>query len=219
MSDLRTKCQELADLENSSHISTAMWNRFISMKYALLYGAVCDTGSRYFETSSTITATGATSYNEPADHRMTVGMDRLSGTSKRVPVYELMVAERTIYSGETGDARYFAHIDDQIYLYPNPSSGTYYYLYVPQATDLSSYADADLVDVCDGSGESYLVWSVAAVALAKSESDATFALAQAEEAKQELIAWAARRMMYEPRRRVIDTWVEPGLLIEGDWPL
>ena len=218
MSTLRTRCKRRADQENASFISDSEWNALISEKYGELYGVVCDTGSRYFETSSTITATGATSYNEPTDHRSTVGMDRLDGTS-RVPVFgPISPHERNIYSGETGDARYFDHVDDQIYLYPKPASGTYYYLYVPQSPDLSAYADGDLVDVCDEAGEAMLIWGVAAIALAKADSDVRLALQQEAAARERLQAWAAMRMMNEPRRRVIDSWIEPGYLVNGDWP-
>lgn len=217
MSTIRTRCKQLADLENSSHVADAVWNWFISQKYGEAYGVVCDAGSRYFETTETITATGAASYAEPADHRSTVGMDRLSGT-KRLPVYELMVAERNIYVGSTGDAQYFTHVNGLIYLHPNPSSGTYYYLYVPQSPDLSSAADGTLVDLCDESGEAMVVWGVVAMALAKGEADARMALAQEAAAKERLMTWAARRMQYEPRRRVVDAWVEPGTYIEGEWP-
>lgn len=219
MATLVTRCKRRADQENSSFVSDAEWKTLISEKYGELYGVVCDTGSRYFETSSTITATGATSYAEPTDHRSTIGMDRLSGTT-RVPVFgPIEPSERHLYSGQTGDARYFTHVDDQIYLHPNPSSGTYYYLYIPQSPDLSAYADADLIDVCDGSGESFLIWGVAAIALAKAESNASLALQQEQKFRDELNAWAVRRMMSEPRRRTLDGWVEPGTYLEGGYPL
>lgn len=218
MSTIRDRCKRRADLEGSGFISDAEWNALISEKYGELHGVVCDTGSRYFETSQTITATGAASYSEPSDHRSTIGMDRLNGT-QRVPVYgPIEPSERNLYSGQTGDARYFSHVDTQIYFHPNPSSGTYYYLYVPQSPDLSVYADVDLVDLCDESGESFLIWGVAAIALAKGESNAIMALQQESAAKDRLMAWAARRMMYEPRRRVVDGWIEPGSYGDGNWP-
>lgn len=218
MGTLVTRCKRRADQENSSFVSDAEWKALISEKYSELYGVVCDTGSRYFEATQTITATGAASYAEPSDHRSTVGMDRLSGTT-RVPVYgPIEPSERSIYSGSTGDARYFSHVDDQVYLHPNPSSGTYYYIYIPQSPDLSAYADGTNVDVCDGSGESFLIWGVAAIALAKAESNASLALQQEQKYREELTSWAARRMMYEPRRRIVDNWCEPGTYIEGEWP-
>lgn len=217
MSSLVTRCKQRADQVNSEFISDAEWKALISEKYGELHGAVCDTGSRYFESTQTITATGATSYDEPDDFRSAVGMDRLDGT-RRLPVFELMTAERHIFSGQSGDARFFQHIDDQIYLHPNPSSGTYYFLYVPQSPDLSSYGDSDLVDVCDESGEAFLIWGVAAIALAKAESNAQLALQKEADAKERLIAWAARRMMSEPRRRVVDSWSDPNELRNLGWP-
>lgn len=218
MGTLVTRCKQRADMESDDFISTAEWKSLISEKYGELYGVVVDTGSRYFESSSTITATGATSYAEPSDHSRTIGMDRLDGT-RRCPVFgPIEPAERHIYSGDGGTARYFAHVDDQIILYPNPTSGTYYLLYVPQATDLSAYADGTAVDVCDEAGESFLIWGVSIMAKSKGESDVRLAMEREAAAKERLVTWAARRRLLEPRRKVIDTWIEPGLIAEGDWP-
>ena len=112
MGTLVTRAQQFADKgTGDDHIATAEWKSRISLKFAELYGVVCDVGSRYFETTSTITATGATSYNEPSDHRNTIGMDLVNSDGTRRAVHELMIPERNYYAGQTGEAYYFQHVD------------------------------------------------------------------------------------------------------------
>lgn len=213
MSTIRTRCKRRADQENSSFIADAEWNALISEKWGELHGLVCETGSLYFATTATITATGATSYNEPTDHMETVRLYYVYSDSRQRDLRRLHPSEVAGLAGTTGDAYNFFHLDDQIYLYPNPSSGTYKHLYLPQATDLSSYADGDSVDVMTADGEAALVWGVAAVALAKNESDPTFALNREEYHKRRLEYWAARRAIGDGRRPVADE-IDPDLRID-----
>jgi len=201
MSTIRTRCKRRADQENSTFIADAEWNALISERYGELYQIVVDGGGRYFETEGTITATGATSYDEYDDALHIIAVDFLSGTKRRM-LDEIMVQERQQLAGRTGEAFYWEFSDDQIYLYPNPSSGTYKVLYVPQPPDLSSYADGDLVDVCCPAGESFLIWSVALIAKDKSETNSQLALRMAEAAKVDLQMWAANRAINNPRHRI-----------------
>src|SRR5512139_2032387 len=122
MSTIRTRCQQRADAEGDAHIATAEWNAIISEKYGELYGLVVEAGSRYFETTQAITATGATSYTEPTDHHETVGLDYLPTGAARRALRNLRASETNAFASLTGEAHAFAHIDAQIYLYPNPSS-------------------------------------------------------------------------------------------------
>ncbi len=207
MSTLRTRCQQRCDLENSGHIATAEWNALISEQYGDLFSTVAETGLRYFETESTITTTGAASYDEPADHYGGVGIDRIVDpvSGRRYQLQEIMAQERARWSGMTGDASVFALVDDQIYLYPRPPSGqTYKVLYIPQPPDLTSYADGDIIDIVTPDGEAFLTWGVAVKALAKSESDPSLALAEREAARGRLTEWAQLRGFNSPRRVVTD---------------
>jgi len=201
MTSLVSACQDFADKTNDTHISTAQWKRRISFRYGELYQIVVDGGGRYFETESSITATGATSYNEPSSILHILEVTRVDGSYRR-KLDELMIQERADFMGLTGTATRWEFQDDQIILYPNPPSGTYKVLYIPQATDLSAYADGDLVDVACPAGERFLIWSVVADALAKSESNAVDALRNAAAARLDFEMWAANRALTNPRHRV-----------------
>lgn len=204
LSDLRTRCQRRADLENSEHISTAEWNALISEVYGEAYEIVAGTSLRYFETTSSITATGADSYDEPATHGKTVGLDRVNSDDTRFSLIPLMPGDRSKFAGQTGDALEYAIVDDQIFLYPNPTSGSYELLYIPQPPDLTTFADDDYIDVVCIYGEAFLIWGTVVKALAKSESDVRLAMAERDRAAQKLMEWAAERDANEPRRRVVD---------------
>lgn len=202
MSTIRTRCQRRADKENDTHIATAEWNALISEAYGELYQIVVDGGGRYFESESSITATGATSYNEPATILQILAIDYVSGTKRRM-LDELMVQERESVMGRTGEAFFWEFQDDQIILHPNPATGTYKVVFIPQAPDLSAYADADLVDVCCPAGERFLIWSVAMIAKDKSESGFALCQRESDRARQDLQMWAANRALTNPRHRTV----------------
>jgi len=205
MSDVVLRCQRRADQEGDNTISTPEWKSLISEQYGHLYSAVVSAGMRYFESTQTITATGASSYALPSDHDETIGVDRvLDATSGRaVPLGEMMIQERTVYSGLTGDANAYAIVGQTVELYPKPPSGTYLHKYVPQATDLSSLADTGTFDVVTGDGEAFLIWGVAVKAIAKKKDDPNLALAERNAAEARFLADVQRRALVNPRRRVI----------------
>lgn len=205
LSELRTRCKRRADKENDDHIADAEWNALISEQWGELFEIVAGTGLRYFERTNSITADGSDSYDEPDEHGKTVGLDRVDSDGRRLSLLPLMPGERSRFAGQTGDAFEYAIIDDQIFLYPTPSSGSYELLYIPQPTDLTTLADDDLVDVVCIYGEAFLIWGVAVKALSKSESDVRLAMAERDRSAQRLLEWAAERDANEPRRRVIDS--------------
>lgn len=204
LSTLRTRCQRRADMESDGHIADAEWDALISEQYGELYEIVAGTGLRYFEVTHTITADGSASYDEPDDHGKTIGVDRVNADGTRFALRPLMAQERTRYGGVEGIAYEYAIVDNLVYFYPEPQSGTYELLYIPQPPDISAYADADLIDVVCIYGEAFLLWGVAVKALSKSEGDVRLALAERERAAQKLLEWAAERDANEPRRRVLD---------------
>lgn len=210
LSTLRTRCRRRADLEGQDKISPAEWDALISEQYGELFDIVTSAGLRHFEKEATITATGATSYVVAADHGKTVGLDRVETDGTRHALRPLMVQERTRYGGVTGDAVEYALVDDQVFLYPKPGSGTYKMLYIAQATDITTKVDADLIDVVCNYGEAFLIWGVAVKALSKMEADVRLAMAERDRNAQKLLEWAIERDANEPRRRVVDD--------EYDWP-
>lgn len=203
MGTLVTRCKRRADKEFDEHISTAEWKALISEKYGEHWGVIAETGCLYHHRTATITATGAASYAEPADHMSTIGMDLVRSDGSRREVTELQIQERNLFAGQVGEAFFFRHVDDLIFLHPNPSSGTYELLYIPQPTDISEYADDQPVDLMTADGAAALIWGVAAMAADKSEANLQFKLRQEELATERLRMWAINKSLLEPRRRVI----------------
>jgi hypothetical protein len=196
MATLVDRCRKRCDKNGDESLSDSDLKTLISEVYGELYSTVAETGHRYFETSSTITTTGAASYSEPSDHLGTVRVERVTNTTtgETSPLREVGPQEQCYWNGSTGTARVFALVDDQLYLYPKPASGeTYHILYIPQPPDLSTYADADVVDVVSPAGESFLIWGVAAIAKGQTEGDVNLALQQKEKARELVLEWAVLR--------------------------
>jgi hypothetical protein len=198
----RARIRKLADAENSLHVADAEIVEGMDEVYGDLYHIAVDGAGEYFETSHTITATGAASYDEPDDHLSTVGLERVDSNGTRTPLRRLEPQQRHRFGTSTGTAVCYSLVDDKIYLYPRPSSGTYELLYIPQPPDLTSYVDADLLDVVCIYGAQFLVYGVAALVLAKSESQQTSWLARQQRAEQKLIEWAAARDFHGSHVRV-----------------
>lgn len=185
----RARIRKLADAETSLHVSDAEIDEGISEVYGDEYHLVVDGAIEYFQTSHTITAIGDASYDEPDDLLSRVSLERVDTNGKRHPLRRLQPQQRHRFGAQTGTAIAYSHVDDQIYLYPRPSSGTYELLYIPQPPDITSYTDADVIDVVCIYGEQFLVYGVAALVLAKSESDQRGWLARQARAEQKLIEW------------------------------
>ncbi len=214
---LRTRIRQRADIENDSHVSDSELNGLMSEVYGELSSEVSAVLNRYFETSTIVTATGATSYNEPSDHYALIRIARVDSSGREFDLEQLRSQDEAHFKGLTGsDARGFTLIDDQLRLYPNPSSGSYKWYYLPQPPDLSSYADGDNIDVVCPAGEAFLIWGVAAIALGKAESNASFALSKQEQAREQLQFWASQRnLVTGPSRGGSGDGGPSGL--PGDW--
>lgn len=215
-------CQRRADKEEDGHVDTDEWKEMISEVYGDLHSAVAKTGARYWETEATITATGASSYSLPAAHLSTIGIDRvLDAAGRRRPLAELMVQERDIFAGRTGDAWLFAFTGTNIALYPTPASGSYKHIYVPQPTDYSSASNSTDVDLISNDGLKFVVWGVASIAMHKGDANQQRAVAERDAAEERLVEWATRRALTMPKRRQVDeTYLRDynaGILSPGDW--
>lgn len=200
-------CQRRADKETDDHVGGEYaneWKELISEAYGELHGAVAWTGARYFETEATITATGASSYALPSDHLSTIGVDRVvDSAGRRQQLDELMVQERDIFGGVTGNAQLWAFTGTNIALYPTPASGSYKHIYVPQPTDYSAASNSTSVDLINNDGLQFIVWRVASVAMHKGADDQQRAVGEAAAARERLVEWAVARALTMPKRRQV----------------
>lgn len=105
----------------------------------------------------------------------------------------------------TGDrARFYALVDDKIYLYPTPPTGQVYTLrYVPQPPDLTTFAGDDCVDVVTPDGHDFLIWSVSVRACGKTEADPSLAIREREAARERFEKSVQLRALTAPRRRIV----------------
>ncbi len=225
MGALLLRCKQRADKVFDDHVGgddTAEWRRLISEVWAAdVFQPVAGTGSRYFETRSTLTTTGAAYVSEPSGIMNPIRLDYVDASGQHHELQQVSIQEEGSFSGApAGDRAYrFAHVDDRIYLYPTPPSGqTYELLYVPQATDLSGYADDACVDVVNADGEACVIWGVAALARVKASQDVALHMAKQQLHRDRLEYWAASLALTQPaRRHHADEYDERVPFEEGDW--
>jgi hypothetical protein len=203
-------------MENDDSISDDETKALISEVYAELWFEVSHGGSRYFETSLSFTVNGSASYDEPDGHMATIKVVRVLDDGGEIPLRELQPGEEPYHRGVDGDAVAYTHVDDQIYFYPNPSSGTYKMYYRYQPTDLSTYADSQAVDVFSGSGEAFLIWGVAVLMLSKGEKDVRTAMDARERARERLQMDTAQKST-EPRSVFVDPEDDDGAIRVPTW--
>jgi hypothetical protein len=222
MSDLRTRALQQVDLDTDGAFSDPTTvNRMISAQYGDLYGVVSAAARRYFETTTTITTTGATYIAEPVDHLATIDtiervVNTTTGRLRRLRRIEPQ--ERSVWSGRTGHARRWEMVDDRIYLYPTPPSGDQYVLrYIQQPPDLATYADGDVVDVVTPDGEGFMIWGCAVRFLGRVRSDVTLAIQEREQARARLLDWARDREFNDPHRTIVEDDLDDGPYCDGEY--
>lgn len=214
---LVARCQQRANKVGDGQVESPEWKELISEHYGELHGAVSDVGARYFETEATINLANLAL---PADHMATIGVDFvLDAAGRRRELPQLMVQERTIFAGRTGEAFFFALAGANLAMYPTPSTGTYKHLYIPQPTDYSTAIDGTSVDVINIHGLRYIVWGVASIALHRGESDQQRAVIERDRALAKLTEWALERAKGMPKRRIITDVRDLGCSsdINGAW--
>ncbi len=223
---LKLRCQQRADKVSDDHIGgpdddPAEWLRMISEVWgADVFQVVVDTGLRYFETTETLVTTGAAYVSEPSNIAKVIRLDYLESATQRRAVQPVGIHDQAYLSSLTGTvARFFAVVDDRVYLYPTPATGqSYELLYTPQAPDLSAYASDDCVDVVSADGEAVVIWGVAALAKIKASQDATVFLQKQEQHRDRLQGWAADRLIaYAGVRPAADEYAERFGYEEGDY--
>lgn len=206
LSALITLGKQRADLENDTHVSDSEWKALVSEQVGELYELADECGSRIFETTATITATGATSYTLPTDHLSTIRIVPVDSAGRRIaePLVEVQVADPCYpFRGTTGTARRFAIRGQAIEFDPIPPTGSYYsHIYVPQPADLSAASDSTSVDCICPSGLTFIVEGIAAKALRKSETDAQPFMVAREAARDAVRTWLMNRSLTTPQRMV-----------------
>ncbi len=134
--DLLADIRELADITGTSgsvFLSDAKLLRYANSSRGVWHSKLAEAVPDRFAAQQTITADGSSSYTLPKDWYSTLFVDRLVGSTDRVPLLRLMPHERNDFGRNTGDARGYELIDRSMYLYPIPTSGTYYHRYVRRA--------------------------------------------------------------------------------------
>lgn len=214
VSKLLTDTRKRADKVGDNGLSDTDLQALLAEVYNGLYAAVAGTGHRYFESSSTISTTGAASYTMPVDHLGTVRVERQLDTAGRcMPLREISAQEQTYWRGLTGSAYRYAVGDDQLFLLPTPPSGeTYKLYYIPQSPDLTQLALTDTVDCVVPAGLTYLVNQTAAVAKAQTDGDPSFLSMLADKALVELTTWATMRAFTQAPSPFVEDYDISGLL-------
>lgn len=209
---LITRCQQRANAVGSDQIETSEWKEMVSELYGELHGAVSETGARYFESEATLNLANLAL---PSDHLSTVGVDYVYDSSgRRFELAELMVQERNVLAGLTGQAYAWSLVAGSIVLRPTPTTGTYKHIYLPQPTDYSTASTSTSIDLINTHGMRFVTWGVAAIALHRSESNQQAAMLARDQAKELLVTWAVNRALNMPRRRVITDY---DFSNGGDW--
>ena len=213
----RDLCKQRADIENDRHIQPAELAAMMSSAYGAVYQKVAASGGRYWESTYSITADGSASYPEPDDHLSTIGLDLVRADGTRCPLKPLPIQHRHRFAGRTGEARRYMLIDSALILFPKPSSGAYEMLYIPQAPDLKTYADSDLIDVVTPDGEEMFIWGTVVKILAKKEQDPRLAITERDAAAERLLEWATMRSLVDGPVRVVEDTEDDLADINGSW--
>lgn len=144
-SAIRDKARELADDTGGNLLSDNRILVAIDLAWARLYSFYVQAEPDRFRTEATITTTGASAYNLPADWFSTVGLDWQQSSNIYMPVRRMQESERNMFNGQpTGSqARAYRVLGSTIALYPTPPTGqTYRHIYLPTATAITTAGDS-----------------------------------------------------------------------------
>ncbi len=195
LGEIRTACQQRADMVNSTFVSSAEWTSYINGSLFELYDLLVQKyGDDYFVKASptNITTDGTNDkYALASDFLKLLGLDLLisgsGATAQYVSLRPFMFSERNdfigrgIIQGSRTNLRYRLN-GSNVWFAPFPPAGlTIRPQYVPRLTPLS--ADADTTDGFSGWLE-YVIVDASIKALMKEESDVSAFLLE----KQGLIA-------------------------------
>jgi hypothetical protein len=200
--------KQLAGKEGDDSIGNPEWRRRIGRAYATeIHGRCLEVGMNQFEAEQTITADGSSTYALPNAYLSTIGVEfQVDSGGRRRPLDPIMPQERAGWVGQSGgEAAVYLPIGTNISLYPKPSSGTYFHIYVPQPTDYTASDDSTSIDLITADGEEALLWKVVSESMDKSESNARTAEGRYDRARERFDLFLAQhRHVHEPRRTITD---------------
>lgn len=187
------RIRELADIEGTSgtaYMSDAKLLAYANASRGVWHGMVTQANPERYATSEDITATGASSYNLPADYYASLFVEEVDGTNRRELV-RAMPQERNRWGNGAGDAQAYWVMGSTIRLVPVPASGTYRHWYVKHADEFS--AGSDTVDGVNG-WEEWIWLDVAIKVLLKQRSDVSQLAGIRDGVAREILAAAADRV-------------------------
>jgi len=199
--------RQRCDQENRDILSAAEWQAELSTIWGEFQGLIVESGTRYFEsTSSFTTVSGTADYSLPADFMATIGLDNVRTDGHRIELGELLAQERNVYSfGSGGYPEAFALIGQNIRIYPTPTGAhDMELIYAPQAADVSESVTTTELDVITPDGESFFIWSLALIGGIKEESDMVQTYERRmTEARKRVVNWASQQSLHTPKRRYV----------------
>lgn len=181
LSELRTRCKQQADMENSYFIKDPEWNFMINESYKTLYDMLVTVWENYFINKLEFDLTQDNpNYDIPDDFYKLRGIDVQfnNGGTKWYPVTRFNFQERHKY-GNIPDALLgnfrpmvqYIIMGSQIKFEPAANAvGRYQMFYIPKVTEL--VADGDELDTNCDIWNQFIINDVCVKALTKQESDA-----------------------------------------------
>ena len=172
LAQLRTRCDQRADMEDSDFISDSEQLSYINASYAELYDILVASFQDYYLTSSTFTISSGNTETLPSDFYKLRGLDKQIGADWYA-LKKFNFFNRNEYNNSllrrrvSADVRYRIQ-GSTLYIEPEANAnGNYKLWYIPVFTPLS--AESDTIDGLNG-WEEYIVIDVARKMLAKEES-------------------------------------------------
>ena len=175
LAQIRTRCDERADMEDSDFISPSEQLSYINASYAELYDLLVSRFEDYYTTSSTFTISSGNTQSLPTDFYKMRGLDYKQDANNWLTVRKFNFANRNQLNNRR------VRVSDRLVEYrilgntltiepEDNATGDYKLWYTPIYTPLS--AESDTVDGVNG-WEEYIVIDVAIKMLAKEESSVT----------------------------------------------
>lgn len=204
LAQLRTRCRELSDMENSTFVSDSEILSYINASYAELYDLLVSRNEDYYTTSTNLTISSGNTVALPTDFYKNRGVDiRLdsSGNSwSAVPKFNFNNRNTRnanvskLLSGQFNVS--YRIVGSDLHITPTDNAtGTYRLWYIPVYTPLS--ADGDTVDGISG-WEEYIVVDVAMKMLSKEESSINHLVMMKKGLIDRIEAMAQNRDMDQP---------------------